>query len=203
MIAANLPAGTGLHIPLPSGHSIDIINTHGSQVVDFWAFVKADPTEHLSMPHCRSCLEKLHFTKGDALYSSKRKRILEITEDTSPGVHDSLLSACDDERYRLLGVKGWHANCAHNLEKALEEANIRIASLPAPWNIFENVATEGGWLEIKPPLSKKGDYVRLRALDDLVLVLSACPMDVVPTNGTDCKPQDIQYRLTQSPGSSP
>jgi len=94
-----------------------------------------------------------------------------------------------------LGAKGWHASCADNLGKALAEADITIASLPAPWNIFENVSTEGGRLEIKPPLSKKGDYVRLKALDDLVLVLSACPMDVVPTNGVDCKPQDIQFRL--------
>ncbi len=196
MPESTLPAGTGTAIPLPRGHSIDIINTDGSQVVDFWAFVKADPSEHLSMPHCRSCLEKLHFTKGDALYSSHRRKILEITEDTSPGIHDSLLSACDDERYRLLGVKGYHASCAGNLRKALEESGIRIASLPAPWNLFENVSTEGGKLEIKPPLSKKGDYVTLKALDDLILVISACPMDVVPTNGSDCRPMDIQYCLT-------
>ena len=86
-----------------------------------WALVQADATEHLAMEHCRSCLKKLRFTKGDALYSYRHRKILEIVEDTSPGIHDGLLSACDDERYRLLGVKGNQASCAGNLRQALEE----------------------------------------------------------------------------------
>ena len=31
----------------------------------------------------------------------------------------------------------------------------------------------------------------MRALMDLVLVISACPMDIVPTNGPDLRPKAI------------
>ncbi len=190
-----VPGGRGSAVVVECGQVIDIVNTFGSQVVDFWAFCRETPAEFLSMPHCRSVLEKLHFTRGDALYSNRRRKILEIVEDTSPGVHDSLLAACDVERYRLLGVHGYHANCADNLREALGPFGIALDSVPAPWNIFENVSVEGGRLEIRPPLSRAGDRVRLRALDDLVVVLSACPMDIVPTNGADCTPRDVAYRV--------
>jgi uncharacterized protein YcgI (DUF1989 family) len=192
---AVVPAGKGAGLSLAQGRTLEIVNIHGSQVVDFWAFRRDEPSEYVSMQHCRSCLEKLHFTRGDALYSNRRRKLLEIVGDTSPGIHDSLLSACDAERYRLLGVSGYHANCADNLRGALEEFGITIADVPAPWNIFENVAAEEGRLEIRPPLSKAGDSVSLRALDDLIVVLSACPMDVVPTNGADCKPRPVSCRI--------
>ena len=36
-------------------------------------------------------------------------------EDTSPGIHDTLIAACDDYRYGLLGCKEYHENCTDNL----------------------------------------------------------------------------------------
>ena len=192
---ATIPARGGAAIVLAEGRSLEIINTFGRQVVDMWAFRRADPTQFLSMEHCRSCLEKLYFTRGDALVSNRRQRMLEIDEDTSPGVHDCLLSACDEERYRLLGVVGYHANCADNLREACAAAGIAIPGVPGPWNLFENVVLKKGCLQIAPPVSRPGDYVRVRSCMDLIVVLSACPMDVVPTNGADRTPRSIEYRI--------
>ncbi len=45
------------------------------------------------------------------------------------------------------------------------------------------------------PLSKRGDYVVLRALRDVVVVFSACPMDVTPINGADKTPQPVHYEI--------
>lgn len=190
-----VPAGQGVGVVLQRGRTIEIINTHGSQVVDFWAFCRHDPEEFVSMAHCRSCLERIHFTRGNSLYSNRRRRLIEIVADTSPGVHDSLLSACDEERYRLLGVAGHHANCVDNLHQALADFDVVPATVPDPWNLFENVALSEGRLEIRPPRSRAGDSVKLLALHDLLLVLSACPMDIVPTNGVDCTPRSVRYRL--------
>ncbi len=190
-----IPPGGAAAITLAKGRSLEIINTFGQQVVDMWAFRRDQPAEFLSMEHCRSCLEKLYFTRGDALVSNRRQRMLEIVEDTSPGVHDCLLSACDDERYRLLGVTGYHANCADNLRDACVAAGIRIPGIPSPWNVFENVILEAGRLQIAPPVSRPGDYVRVRSCMDSIVVLSACPMDVVPTNGADRAPRSIEYRI--------
>jgi uncharacterized protein len=30
---------------------------------------------------------------------------------------------------------------------------------------------------------------------DLVIVFSACPQDIVPINGADCTPKDVQFEV--------
>ena len=122
------------------------------------------------MEHSRSTLEKLMPAVGDSMVTNRRRPILTVVEDTSPGVHDTLLSACDAERYRLLGCPGDHANCADNLLHALAAEGIPGDRVPSPWNLFENVTVGGnGALEIQPPLSKPGDYVALRAEMDVLI----------------------------------
>lgn len=165
---------------------IKIINLEGSQVVDAWAFSTDSIDEFLSTEHTRSCLEKLIPSVGDALYSNRRRPILSVLEDTSPGIHDLLLSACDVDRYKLLGVDGYHRNCADNLVEAMAELDLIPPEIPSPFNIFENVSIgENGELSIQPPLVKAGESITLLAEIDIVLVLSCCPMDIVQTNGPD------------------
>ena len=43
---------------------------------------------------------------GDVFVTNQRRPILTLLEDTSPGVHDTLMSACDRYRYDLLGCEG-------------------------------------------------------------------------------------------------
>lgn len=191
-----IPARYGKAFPLRKGQRVQIVNTHGQQVVDTWALLTADPNEMMSMEHTRSCLDKLRPAAGDHFYTSRRRQILFFEEDTSPGVHDTLLSACDQIRYDLLGFKGTHRSCAQNFYESLAEIGITPARVPAPFNMFERVnITEDGRLEIAPPLSKPGDSVTLLALEDAIVVLSACPMDIALTNGLDKTPKDIEARL--------
>jgi len=191
-----IPAGLGRAARLDRGRCVTVINTHGQQVVDTWAFNAADSDEYMSMEHSRSTLEKLFPAVGESMVTNRRRPILTVVEDTSPGIHDTLLSACDAERYRLLGCTGDHPNCADNLLRTLAEQGVAGDRVPSPWNLFENVAVgENGALEIQPPLSKPGDYVVLRAEMDVLIVFSACPMDVVPTNGRDCTPTDAHFRI--------
>ena len=49
-----LPARQGKAIGLTTGQSIQIINTHGSQAVDCWAFNADDTDEYMSMRHSRN-----------------------------------------------------------------------------------------------------------------------------------------------------
>lgn len=178
-----IPARCGHAVRLACGREIKVINTHGRQVVDTWAFASDDPGEFMSMEHTRSCLERLGPAVGDSLYSNQRRPILTLVEDTSPGVHDTLLSACDAERYRLLGHEGSHDNCADNLIGVLDALGIEAPTIPSPWNLFENVTVAAdGRLEIVAPVAAAGDYVRLRAEMDAIVVFSACPMDIAATN---------------------
>lgn len=191
-----IPAAEGRAFKLDTGWAATVTSPEGSQVVDAWAFGQPDMTEFLSTEHTRSTLEKLNPGEGDTLYSNCRRPILTITEDTSPGIHDLLLSACDQERYRLLGVAAPHRNCADNLRAALGKLGLKPSHIPSPFNIFENVTvTASGGLAIAPPLVGPGNAITLRAEISLVLVLSSCPMDIALTNGLDRRPKPVHVSI--------
>jgi len=191
-----IKAGTGKAVRLATGGRIKIVNLHGQQVVDTWALCASDTSEVMSMEHTRSCLDKLCPRAGDLLYSNRRRPIIRFDQDTSPGVHDTLLSACDEERYRLLGCEGRHASCAENFWQALGEIAVATSRIPSPWNLFENVAIESdGKLAIRPPAARPGDRVAISAIVDLIVVFSACPMDITLTNGLDRRPKDVAIEV--------
>jgi uncharacterized protein YcgI (DUF1989 family) len=178
---------------------VRVVNTHGTQVVDTWAFSAADPTEFMSMEHSRLHMGRLNPIVGDALVTNRRRPILTLKEDTSGGVHDTLLAACDQYRYELLGYSGKHDNCTDNLHAALHYFGLRLAHTPAPLNLFENSRPDAnGMLAIKPPISPPGSYVTFRTEIDLVIVFSACPQDMVPTNGVAMRPCDVHILISRS-----
>ena len=187
-------AGSG-GVKLETGESFQIVNIEGSQVVDLWAFVQPDTKEFLSTEHTRSCLQKLIPEVGDNLYSNRRRPILKIIEDTSPGVHDMLLSACDIQRYELLGHVGYHKNCADNLTNSAKEFGHQLSDVPSPFNIFERVEIgPNGQLAIEPPLVGAGQFITLKAEVALLVIMSACPMDIALTNGPDRRSKPVMVR---------
>ena len=109
-------------------------------------------------------------------------------------MHDTTLAACDVYRYERLGARGYHKNCADNLRHAVAAAGLDVEGTPCPLNIWENAKIQpDGTQVIAPPVSAPGDYVVLRAELDLLIVLSACPQDMVPTNGADATPRDAHF----------
>jgi uncharacterized protein len=151
------------------------------------------------MEHTRTSLGKLVPATGDELYSSCRRPLLRMLEDTSPGVHDTLIAACDRERYRLLGAPGYHANCADNFRRALSLRGIQPGHVPAPLNLFMNIAwREDGGLDFLASPARAGDYVTLQAATDVTVVLSACPMDLNPINAGG--PREVGLRVLPAPG---
>jgi uncharacterized protein len=193
-----VPARSGKAVRLSEGWSVKLVNTVGSQVVDTWAFNAHDLAEHMSMEHTRVMLGRVNPRVGDQLYSNRRRPLLRVTEDTSPGVHDTLRAACDPVRYRMLGFEQ-HASCAENLVAALAELGLKAPHSPCPLNMFENCPVgDAGALVVDPPPVKAGDYVVLTAEVDTVVVFSACPMDVFPTNGPDRTPKPVAFQVQRS-----
>jgi len=178
-----IPARRGKATRLAAGEAIKIINTHGTQVVDFWAFVSSMQTEYVGMEHSRATWTHLFPRTGDSLYTNHRRALLIMEDDTSPGRHDTLMAPCDNERYGLLGCTDYHDNCHDNMHAALAELGITVAYTPASINLFMNIPwTQDGALAFEPALSKPGDYVVLRAQLDCVCVMSACPQDILTIN---------------------
>lgn len=189
-----IPARQGRAIRVPRGQSLEIVNTFGTQVVDFWAFDARDPGIYLSMQHTRSTLSRLTPRTGDILVDNRREPMLVFEADTSPGVHDTVIAPCDPARYAKLGCAADHASCADNLHRALASLEISVAECPASFNLWMNIpVTAGGDLEWRTTVSKPGDSVVFRALVDCVMVMSACPQDVICINSN--RPVSAHYAL--------
>ena len=197
MIAVEVPARRGAAVALARNQSITIVNTHGGQVVDMWAFRLDDPAEHLSMPHSIVTLGRIKPAIGDVLVSNLRRPLMTLAADTSPGVHCMLFAACDEARYRLLGCTEYHDNCADNLRRAIDGRNIPLPYVPTPLNLFMNTKFyEHSRMEIEAPETRAGDSVTFRAEHDCTIVLSACPQDLVPVNAHGCTPTAVAYTLS-------
>lgn len=191
-----IPARRAVAVFLGRGQSVEVVNTHGQQVVDTWAFAAGDATEWMSMEHSRLHMGRVNPVVGDTLVTNRRRAILKLVADTSGGVHDTLLAACDRYRYELLGAAEPHDNCTDNLHAALATVGVTVATTPSPLNLFENARPAAdGTIAIQPPVATPGSSVTLSAQMDALLVFSACPQDMVPTNGPDLAPTDAHLRM--------
>jgi len=189
-----VPARYGKAIPLSQGQTLKIISQTGTQVLDLWAFSAADIGEYMSMEHTRSKNSKVTLSVGDSYVSDRRRNMLFIAEDTTPGIHDTLLCACNSHIYKEMGVEGFHRNCSDNLHEALAEIGLSFPVTPGPLNIFMNIPIDADHtIDRRPPETKPGDYIRLRAEMDLIAVISACPQDISVINGSDRMPRDVHY----------
>jgi hypothetical protein len=163
--------------------------------------------------HTRASTLHMSPRVNDTLVSNLRAPLMTLVEDTSPGIHDTLIAACDPQRYKELGVEKWetHGSCSENLVLALNEINeksglkgskaigrdVTVNSVPAPLNLFMNIPwTQKGDVSFEAPTGKRGDYVKFRAERDLVVVMSACPQDILDINGR--KPM-VAHFVVESP----
>lgn len=193
-----IPARKAAATSLAAGQRVRLVNTHGTQVVDCWAFAVPDTSEFMSMEHSRVELERAIPRVGDSLFTNRRRPVLTLIEDSSPGVHDTTLAACDIYRYQRLGYDGVHDNCTDNLRAAMRDSGYVLPAVPCPLNFWENARIlADGSQRIEPPVSRPGDHILLRAELDLVIVFSACPQDMAPTNGIGATPMEAHFTIAQ------
>lgn len=190
-----VPGSHARAVRVNAGETVRVVNTHGTQVVDFWALRADRPDIVLSMQHSRIRWRNLRPHPGDEMLDEERSTIMTMTEDTSPGVHDTVIAACDPFRYAQLGGAPDHRSCCTNFAEALAALSIeRDLPVPAPLNLFMNIPWDlDGNITFEPTVSAAGDSVSFRAEVDLIVIASACPMDIVPINGPGGgKPVDVE-----------
>ena len=191
-----IPARQGKAARVFKGQTVKVINTKGQQVVDTWAFNADDLREFMSMEHSRVALGRIIPAIGDRLVTNRRRAILALVEDTSGGIHDTLFAACDRWRYELLGCIEYHDNCTDNLATALAALGLIPPETPAPLNLFMNIpVVDGNHVEMRPPVSRPGSHVALRAEMDCVIAFSACPQDLLPINGLAMRPTEAHFEV--------
>ena len=182
-----IPARRGKAARVGAGQRIRVVNTHGTQVVDAWAFNADDLTEWMAMEASRAWFMKLAAGVGDSFVTNHRRPILTLVEDTSRCAHDTLMAPCDPHRYGLLGVKGHHDNCRDNLT---------IPATPPSLNLFMNIPwSADGQLAWGEPVSTPGSYALFRAEMDVVIAFSACPQDILPINGRSGRTTEAHFAV--------
>jgi len=195
-----VPAGEGRAVLLGEGQCFRVVDVAGGQVGDLFAFTAADPGEFASASHTRVAIGKLFPRQGDPVLTNRRRPILTVLEDTSPGWHDMLYAACDPARYASLGAPVSHRSCAGNLAEALAGRGLEASTVPQPINVFMDVrARPDGTLASLPASSRPGDYLAFRAAQECIIVLSSCPMDIVPISSGSITPLELQ--IYDSPGA--
>lgn len=190
----HVPASEGRAVRVQQGSTFRIVDVEGHQVADLFAFNADDVEEHHSAMHTRAAVSRLFPEVGESFVTNRRNPIMRLERDDTPAVHDMLIAPCDPERYAGLGVEVWHASCRENLELAMRELGHDHICHPASINLFMNIPVGGdGGLGWDPAPTAPGDSITLRAEMDCIVVVSACPQDIVPIN--DRNPTSIAIEL--------
>jgi uncharacterized protein YcgI (DUF1989 family) len=183
-----VPGGTGRAVRVRAGELVRVVDVAGGQVGDVFAFALEAPdrhpgNEHHSAAHTRAATSRLFPAVGEPFVTDRRRPILTLVADTSPGLHDMLIAACDPERYAQLGAPG-HRSCAANMREALADiGHPYTGPTPQPINVFMRIPVGAdGTLSWLPAPTAAGDAITFRAELDAVVVVSSCPQDLVGIN---------------------
>ena len=181
-----------------AGQYIQIIDVEGQQCSDFQAFLVEDLNNNeelcLDPTVTRSQMLASYPAPGthDKFYNQNSIPLVEVIQDTVCR-HDTFGLACNAKYYEDRGFPG-HISCTDNFNKSLAEYGVKPRRNWAAVNLFFNTAIEECHsLTSDVSWSRPGDYVLLRAVDDLVCVSSACPDDTTSANGWN--PTDIHVRI--------
>ena len=181
-----------------AGEYIQIIDVMGRECSDFQAFdrkkLDIGIDRCIDVTTTRTLMGFGYPAPGlfSKYYDVDMQPLVEVIRDTV-GRHDTFGLACAAKYYEDMGYFG-HINCSENFNGALAPFDIEPRKGWAAANFFFNTRIDDqNVLYSDEPWSRPGDYVLMKALNDLVCVSSACPDDTSPANGW--VPTDIHVRV--------
>ncbi|WP_436776219.1 DUF1989 domain-containing protein [Yinghuangia sp. YIM S09857] len=194
----DVPAREGRAVRVAAGQRLQVVDLEGQQVGDLFAFADDGSDEYLSASHTRAHVSRLFPAVGEDFVTNRRRPILRLVEDDSPNRHDMLIAACDAARYAALGAAPDHASCADNMRQALSALGLTAPCVPQPVNVFMDIPVRGNarldWMSAS---TEPGDSITFEALMDCVVVVSACPQDLVDINSG--QPTPLSLRVSPAP----
>jgi aminomethyltransferase len=186
-------AATAEAYTVQAGDYIQIIDLDGQQCSDFLAFDPAAPEHGLDSTTTRTLGGRIY--PGPGLYAKffddRMLPIVEVVRDTC-GRHDTFGLACTAKSYADAGYPG-HPNCTDNFNAVLAPYIAPRAGWPAINFFFNTQVAPDGTIIADESWSRPGDYVLLRAMQDLICANSSCADDVFTTNAYH--PTDILIRI--------
>ena len=189
--AVHLEPQTGTAFEVRARQLVRITDPLGEQVSDLVSFAREDRAEWLSSGRTIDYANTIYLTAGHTLYSNRSRPMWTLVEDTV-GRHDFLLTPCSPDTFRIIyGNTDPHPSCFGNLARHLAPFGIAPDAIPTTFNVFMNVTVDAeGELAIRPPRSRPGDYLLLRAEMDMVVGVTACSAEL--SNNGSFKPIDVE-----------
>ncbi len=191
-----IPAGEYFIKKVNQGQVFRILDLEGNQAADTLFYCADDPSERYSAIDTIREQGNVYLTAGSMLLSNDCRPMLEIVADTC-GRHDTLGGACATEsntvRYAL-DKKCMHA-CRDSWMLAIAqhpEFGIEKRDITHNINFFMNVpVTPEGGLTFEDGISDSGKYVELKAMLDVIVLISNCPQLNNPCNAYNPTPVEV------------
>jgi uncharacterized protein YcgI (DUF1989 family) len=177
--------GTARAFTMERGQRLRLVQpAPGGQVADLTAFNRQEPRQRLwgSRTAWRF---GVHMTTGCQLISTGpwEEPLLSITGDsltraptpTGARFHDVLMGCCS----RRLLVQLWgpdydRPGCHDLLAEAVAQFGLPPDYVQDTWNVFMRTGFQDGRPFLEPTDAATGDYVAIRAEQDLIVAISAC-----------------------------
>ena len=180
------------------GDFFQVVDVEGRQCSDFQCFSVADLDVGddlcLDATITRSLMGASCPAPGlySKFFNARMQPLAEVIQDTV-GRHDTFNTACNARYYEEMGYPR-HVNCTDNINGVLDPYGVAPRRGWEAINFFYNTrVSDGNQIYLDEPWSRPGDYVLLRALEDLVCVSTSCPDDIDAANGWN--PTDIAVRV--------
>ncbi|MGJ8644772.1 MAG: urea amidolyase associated protein UAAP2 [Luteolibacter sp.] len=178
---------------IKEGEVFRIHDLEGNQAADTLFFRAGNLAERYSASDTIKKQGALYLTAGSKLISNRGNVLLEIVADTC-GRHDTVGGACSREsntmRYAL-DKEPMHA-CRDSFIRGVQEMGGGMADITCNINFFMNVpVTPAGELSFADGISAPGRYVEMRAMMDVVALISNCPQLNNPCNGWNPTPVEV------------
>jgi uncharacterized protein YcgI (DUF1989 family) len=119
--------------------------------------------------------------------------MLTVVDDSVRNHWGNMGGRCSRRIYELRDGDRNHRSCQENLAEALAPHGLTGDDIIDIFNVFMNVELRpDGSFTIRPPETKRGDYIDLRAEMNILAAVSACPADRNATNDGRAKPLGIR-----------
>ena len=186
-----IPAREHWSGPVKTGQSMRIVDIEGEQGVDFLVYNADDYTDRYAAADTMKINGGIFIEKGTVLHSINCNPLMTVTEDTC-GAHDTIGGCCSDGINRTRYDDPGQLNCRDNFLAELDKWGMDERDMVANINFFAYVPVgPKGEMDFKPPISKPGDYVDLRAERDVLTIISNCPQMNNPAAGFNPSPLQV------------
>lgn len=179
-----------------AGQTLRLVDVEGNQAADTLFYNATNPTERYSAVDTIQRQARLYLGVGTQLISTEGRPMLTIVADTC-GRHDTLGGACATESNTVRYAhdkKCMHACRDSYLLAVAENDQYGIGKRDITHNInfFMNVpVTPDGALNFADGVSGPGKYVEMKALMDVIVLLSNCPQLNNPCNAYNPTPLEV------------